>query len=342
MTATEHKTTMASDKEIESIATNAVMRTYLEAALKRKVQHIPEHILPSLTIDDILRGTPQALENSNVPGDIQLSVVLRNRQSIDRFAGRPIKNEKQQDLATTRTIFFYHLDKAFQFQRHHDTTRWNLAFFAALLCDDPATPTSAAYDDSKDIGFHAQSFMIAYLAAVMERHNAPTIFEKREEFVRLWKKSDWDLFTQFASGQKKLLKREMGRLVKEWEVELDNAIQDMGRAEYDRRVAPFVGSVVPGRKDQGLMREQGHLCGSMDGMGSQSSEPADLEVSEERKQELIDALCVPLEQERYGDYEDYDEDMTTPTDLTDAITWIQSTRPAEILPVLMRLFPAPE
>ncbi|KAH7411993.1 hypothetical protein DE146DRAFT_674392 [Phaeosphaeria sp. MPI-PUGE-AT-0046c] len=335
---------MATREEFALAASNPTIRTHVEAALKRKLQRIPEHILLSLTIEDLLCGNPQALANPNVPKDIQLPFVLRNRPAIDRNAGRPIKNENQQNLDTTRAIFFYHLHEAYQFQRYHDTSRWNLAFFSALLCNNSATPTSANPDhsnDSDESGVYAQFFMISYLAAVMERHNTPTTFDKRESFVRCWKKSDWDLFTRFAAGQKKLLKREMSRLSKEWEIESDRAIRYMSRDEYNLRVAPFVGSVVPGRKDQGLMREQGHLCGLTNRPGSQPSEPVSLDAPTKMK-ELIDALCAPVEDERYGEHEDYDEDATTPTDLSDAITWLQMARPVDILPVLLRLFPVEE
>lgn len=334
---------MAAIEELAPGTMPPVVLTQLEALLKRKLGNIPEHILPSFTIYDVLHRAPQMLVNPYVPTDIQLPFILRNHSSIDRDKGRPIKSERQQDLDTTRAIFFYHRHEAYQFQRYHDTSRWNLAFFTALLCDEPATPTSTSHDysDDTDDSLHARTFMVSYLAAVMERHNTPTTFEKREDFVRHWKWSDWDLFTRFASGQKRVLKREMSRLTKEWGRELDKAKKEMGRDEYDLRVAPFVGSVIPGRKDQGLMHGVEHLQG-WSISDSQSAEDVDVEVSRKKREELNGALCVPVEEERYGDDEDYGDDGTTPTDLSDAITWMQSTRPADMLPVLMRLFPVEE
>jgi hypothetical protein len=75
--------------------------------------------------------------------------------------------------------------------------------------------------------------MESYLSAVMERHNTPTIFTKREEFIKKWKGSRWDLYQNFKAAQKKLLRREVGLLTKKWEIELDVAIREMGRTQYD-------------------------------------------------------------------------------------------------------------
>jgi hypothetical protein len=87
-----------------------------------------------------------------------------------------IERDVQQSLAITRAIFFYRLDPAHQFQRHHhNITRWNLALFTALLSlpdKSSANPTHMPPADKR--------FMTSYLAGVMEHHNTPQTFTARE------------------------------------------------------------------------------------------------------------------------------------------------------------------
>jgi hypothetical protein len=322
----------------------------LSRLLVRKVKNIPTYMIHKLTVDDILLQSPHAIHTPSVPAGIQLSFFFRNRASIDRHDGCPIKDENEQSLDITRAIFFYQLDEAHQFQRYHDTSRWNLAFFTALLClPAPASPVHSSQNslvhipEAKQITPAAQRFMTSYLAAVMERHNTPTVFDKREEFVRRWKDSKYDLFQGFAAGQKKLLKKEMKRLNMEWEIELDVALGELGRREYDACVAPLVGCLVPGRKDQGIHR--GHLA-SVTRPASPPPDAMNTEIGE-GKNELLEALRVPLdvevqEQER-GQQDGYRyEDAMTPVELSYAIASLQKVRPVDMLRDLMRLFPGAE
>jgi hypothetical protein len=177
--------------------------------------------------------------------------------------------------------------------------------------------------------------MISYITAVLERYNTPTMFDKREDFVRRWKYSRWDFFERLGAGQKKLLKREMQRLNVEWERELDWAIKTMGRTEYDIHVARFVGYVVPGRKHRGLRMEYRGATGLED-------ESMDMRVKKGKAKELLEALCVPLEEEGHQGDERGDEDSATPVDVRYAITCMQIIRPRDILPALMKLFPIKE
>jgi hypothetical protein len=103
----------------------------------------------------------------------------------------------------------------------------------------------------------ARGFLVAYLAAVLEHHNDAAVFDKREAFVQLWKNSEYDLFT-FNSAQKQIVKKEMKRLNKEWQEELERIQQgqDLGNNThevetiYNAKVAKFVGILVPGSQSQ--------------------------------------------------------------------------------------------
>jgi hypothetical protein len=315
----------------------------LKRLLERKLQNIPDHIMPTIMFNDILLKYPHVAYIASVPSDIQLPFLLRNRASIDRHFGRAIKDENEQSLNVTRAIFFYHLDEAHLFQRHHDIVRWNLALFTALLFRRvpslPAPPSCKSHvsvPEAKQITPAARRFMISYLAAVMERHNTPTVFGKREEFVRRWKDSEWDLF-HLNSAQKKVMKKDMKRLNAEWEAALDLASTELGKSEYGTRIAPFVRCLVPGRRDQGIPRE--HLSVAMRS-ASLLSNVVSME-KEESKNEFLEALKVPLEEPGHYDGYAYPEDIMTPVPLRDAIASLSVT-PVDMLRGLVRLFPSAE
>jgi hypothetical protein len=205
--------------------------THLEELLKRKTQNIPKHMIPGLSVNRILQ-TPQALRMPIIPLDLQLPFLLRNRAEIERYALRPIKDSGKQALDITRAIFFYQLDEVHQFQRYHDKSRWNFGILTALLSiSDPSntSPEHAQANGAQKISPAGRRFMASYLAAALERQNTPMVFDKREDFIRRWKDSRWDLFARFATAQKKLLKKEMVRLKRMWEDELDKTIKEMGR-----------------------------------------------------------------------------------------------------------------
>jgi hypothetical protein len=317
----------------------------LQSLLRSKLTYVPDHVLPTLTINDIILQAPQALKHAGIPADLQLPFFLRNRTYIDRHGGRPIKDHDAQSLDTTRAIFYYSLKEAHQFQRYHDMSRWNMALFTALLAMSTKSKFRSSFKGSRNmpkvehISISARHLMMTYLAAVMERHNSPAVFDKREEFIRRWKESGWDMFEHLGAAQKKLLKKAMTYLNYMWERELDAALNRMGGTEYDRLVAPMVGSIIPGRKDQGLpATTQTHLHGFQ---SSASPSPEDMQIDQsdakEGKNELLEALRIPIGERRKQDYE-YVEDRVTPADTRYAITCMQNVTPADMLPVLLDLF----
>jgi hypothetical protein len=357
----------------------------LQELLKAKLHGIPPYHLPVLTLFDILEQKSRALHLPSIPPDIQLTFFLRHRATIGRYGGEPIRDESVQSLDITRATFFYRLDEARQFQRFHDTMRWNTALFVALLADysdDP--PESSALRPkpnhqssssearkgpsleqglmSKDVYIPpaARRFMSAYLAAVLEHHNTPTTFTARESFIEIWKAGIWDVFSMFGGAQKKLLKNIMKRLTREWEEELDYAVRCMGREEYDRKVGKFVGAVISGRRDQGVSaaavvqmerrpvttEETGDVRMRGDAYMSHESQ---LEIEETDRNELLEALRVPFAARKVEPKtQDQPKQMThiseieaiTVTDTKYAIAAAQKMRPVDMLPVLMRLFPA--
>ncbi|KAL6165372.1 hypothetical protein ACJQWK_08601 [Exserohilum turcicum] len=317
-----------------------------------------------LTLSDIVRQTAQASTIRNIPPDIQLAFFLGHRDAINRFGDRPVKDEASQSLNMTRVIWFWRLDEARQFQRFHDTMRWNTAMFVALLtlCEvqsrssyplggemnmddqvktgrhdtptlrDPSAhvPTTARHDTqtprhpSAQIPAAARRFMTKYLAAVLEHHNTPLLFTARESFINTWKNSAWDVYTVFRGAQKKLLKNLMKRLNKDWEDELDFAEKSMSAEEFQKRVGKFVGSLVSRQREQGVsVALSGKVRGKKESGNTHMSNTrrrVSYEVRHETN-ELLAALRVPF--------------TPQPKDKS-----YQTMRPRDMLPVLLRLFPA--
>ncbi|KAL1792622.1 hypothetical protein ACET3X_009129 [Alternaria dauci] len=337
----------------------------LELLLKTKLQGVPTHHLPTLILADILNQTPRALNIANIPPDIQLHFFLQNRAAIDTHAGKPIKDEDKQNLDITRAIWFYRLDEAHQFQRFHDLMRWNTTIYVALLAQysrqsgqkysSPSEVRASHHghhgrDSYKPIPPAAIRFITQYLTAVLEHHNTPTSsFAARESFIRVWKSSPWDLFTVFGGAQKKLMKNAMKVLSKNWEAELAIAEKQMGKERYEMEVGKFVGGLIPGRKDQGVRawekksKEKG-VRGDID-----------MEIVAPKRQgegketdgnELLEALSSPYTSQTKDSKKQAEArggvttvEGTPVVDTRYAIAVVQSMKPRDILPVLIRLFP---
>jgi hypothetical protein len=339
----------------------------LETLLKAKIQSVPAHYIPDLTLADILDQTPRALHLPNIPPDIQLPFFLRNRATIDRYVGKPVKDEEKQSLDITRAIWFYRLDEAHQFQRFHDAMRWNTAIYVALLAVHSESrekkaaadrlhgskhsyePRNTRKDTYKPIPPAAIRFITQYLAAVIEHHNTPTTsFTARESFIRAWKAGPWELFTVFGGAQKKLMKKAMKVLSKEWVTELAVAEKQMGRERYEKEVGKFVGGLVPGRRDQGVKLEMvaAGKYKDMDGDVNMEGRVSKGRVKGEESggNELLEALrspYAPLTKDQHGVAVKSgvtDVEGTTVTDMRYAITAVQEMEPRDILPVLIRLF----
>lgn len=191
--------------------------------------------------------------------------------------------------------------------------------------------------------------MKQYLAAVLEHHNTPTLFDAREIFIVTWKNSALDLYTGFRGAQKKLLKNLMKKLTKDWGKELDIAESNMEKEEYRIRVAKFAGSLVPRRREYDIptgtipkQEESGYIYGT-------DSPPCIPRKSREvERNELLDALRVPITpqtkektRDQRSENDGLEEDVNMVTELRNAIDALQMMRPQDMLPVLMHLFPAP-
>ncbi|KAL1610157.1 hypothetical protein SLS60_001822 [Paraconiothyrium brasiliense] len=204
-----------------------------------------------LTITQVLDHEPNAINLPHIPSDLRLDFLLRNRATIDEHSRLAIKEPEKQHIDITRAIYFWRLDGLHQFQRFHDSARWNIAIYIALLTDEICDNASSVEAKA------AREFAIAYLAAVLEHHNDAADFEKREAFVKLWKSTQYDFFT-FNSSQKRLIKNEMKRLSKEWQVELERIQKgnELGKNNlvrkiaYNAKIAKFVGVLIPGPSSQ--------------------------------------------------------------------------------------------
>lgn len=324
--------------------------TTLTTLLSHKLRAIPTSHLPPLTLSDILARTSRT-HLANIPPDINLAFLLRHRSTIDAYNSTALKDESGQDEDIARAVWFYRLDPVRQFQRWQDGVRWNLALLSAVVGVDILTRENGqrGKDDgsmSDDVRASAPGgigviimlspaaarFAKKYLAAVLEHHCSPTTFEVREEFVRVWRGSRFDLFAVERAWARKTMQRAMRQLSREWEAELTRAREEMGREKYEECVEPFVGSLVPGRaavrgwgEGQRAVGGDEERCGDLNGGN-----------------ELLEALRVPCPVAVQGERKKglrEDEEGSRVCDLRVAIACVQSVRPRDMLPVLMRLFP---
>lgn len=183
--------------------------------------------------------------------------------------------------------------------------------------------------------------MSMYLSAVLEQHNAPTVFYAREAFVRLWRGSRLELFVVERSWARKALQRRMKRLSKLWAEELEGLRQTMGDREFGDAVGRFVGFLVPGRADWVPVRRDG-VGGARDS-GERAMGDVDVEMrGAEGENDLLEALRVPcplVTSDQSVVKAESDEEGTTVCDLRTAINCVQEIKPHDILRELMRLFP---
>ncbi|KAF2439640.1 hypothetical protein P171DRAFT_501974 [Karstenula rhodostoma CBS 690.94] len=263
-------------------------RYALRDILRRKLQNIPADTLPPfkpppgpspssrkrvstedddeskfLTTTNVVNHEANAVNLPHIPPDLRLDFLLKHRAMIDAHSRLAIKDAEKQHINITRAIYFWRFDDLHQFQRYHDSARWNIAIFVALLTDrthdEPKSEIGkATCDNPKSAKAKAaREFVVAYLAAVLEHHNDAATFEKREAFIKLWKSTKYDLFT-FNSAQKQTMKRDMKRLSNEWQAELERIqkAKDLGNNEYEvetaynAKVAKFVGVLIPGPRSQ--------------------------------------------------------------------------------------------
>ena len=310
----------------------------LRLLLKYKLREIPPAHIPAITLTDILQRTPRT-HITNIPHDINLAFLLRNRALIEEYNCVPQKEDSGQDEAIARAIWFYRLDTDHQFQRYHDTTRWNITLFTVLITEHNLAQQPDGQDirtlkgqRGSPISRAAARFITLYLAAVLETRKQPTVFTAREAFIRVWRVSLLVLFTHVKPWAQKALKRTVKTMSPEWERELRRARKGMGSDAYDAHVAPFVGSLVPGQPGRVPCLNEG-------AMGR--DDEANVEYGKCEQNELLDALMVPCPTATQGKSDGpvkQSEDGELVCDLRTAITCLQSVRPKEILSVLMDIF----
>ncbi|KAF1931279.1 uncharacterized protein M421DRAFT_56642, partial [Didymella exigua CBS 183.55] len=220
--------------------------------------------LPDIILIDILKQTEKT-KLRNVPRDIELAWFLRNRTVIDTHNGKAKKGDSVQSEHAARAVWCYRLDPVRQFQCYHDTVRWNLAILIALLKSHTLNKHAGSEYNTREDGAqrncgkdrrHANEpsllpatvrFMTAYLAAVLEHYLSPTAFDRRKEFIRLWRNGRMDLFTIHKSWAKKALQKGTKRLGKDWERELSFVRRHLGSSIYSASVEKFSGTIIPGR-----------------------------------------------------------------------------------------------
>ena len=290
-------------------------------------------------------------------------------------------DEETEDVddKVVRAAWYYRLSASHQFQRYHDAVRWNLAIYTSLLTqhtlsksrDNSSNNTTTTNNNNgndkksfEKLSPAALRFMHVYLSAVLEQHNAPTQFSEREAFIQLWLSSRFDLFSIHKSWAKKALQRALKALGLEWAI----LLSQMG-SEYEIHMRRFVGRLVPGRAVGGRAdrtlasqgrgspsRGESHATRTSGGdvhcvSGEElATEARDAEVRDtgiKRRgdaNELLDALRTPFPTLVAGQraLESVQDEVALVCDLRTAISCVQSTRPRDMLPVLMRLFPFSE
>ncbi|KAH6621800.1 hypothetical protein C7974DRAFT_315408 [Boeremia exigua] len=332
-------------------------RAHLERLLAHKIRSIPPGHLPNLSLDDIIDRT-EKINLANVPQDIGLAFLLRYREALDSVVlakqdwednsegnyGDANEQTGTTSLNLVRATWFYRLDPVRQFQRYHDTARWNIALYTALLTHHALASIPTNSDTSRspahrrrveagaprvDLSPAAVRFITAYLAAVFEHHTSSSSSQSsssssREAFIRLHASSPLDLFTPHRSWAKKTLQREMKWLRVAWEDEISRAGARLSRAAFEGGIGLLVGSLVPGPGGAGA------------GAGGGLGRDADVDVGGGGENELLEALRVRYDGESRGGKRG--EEGVMVCDLRMAVACVQSVRPRDMLPVLVRTF----
>lgn len=122
--------------------------------------------------------------------------------------------------------------------------------FVAILTKDENTPVY-----NKFLHRRAHEFVVAYLEAVLEHHNHPETFTKRDGFIVLWKNSKYDLF-HLTATQEKIIKAKIKEKHKDWRMELFGQKMDLGFANYVKKCGPLIDVLVPGFHSQGVLRDK--------------------------------------------------------------------------------------
>ncbi|KAF2475437.1 uncharacterized protein BDR25DRAFT_340189 [Lindgomyces ingoldianus] len=301
----------------------------LKQLLERKLQGIPfGHV--DITLEDIANLSLKALQLPNIPPDIQLDYFLRNRSTMLQHFDLPHKSITEQSLTLTRAIFFYRLSERHQFCRYHDPMRWNTLLFITLLTVSPSSFRTLS----------AKEFAISYLFAVLEHHNNPGRFDMRENFIRVWKSGKYE-FWRFTASQAKVLKRESKRLHEDMERELDIARYQVGEAEYIDFVAGFVGSLVPGRKDQRVRcypgGEEASEENGDDAFGIKEDEDEEEKMVHIADNYMLKALRVPIQEHDIGEPEECGPENRV-AKIETSIDALKKVKARDILLELLNLF----
>jgi len=187
--------------------------------IKRKLAKIPKTHLPTITIDDILYQTDKT-SSRKIPPDLNLTWFLRHCDEINRQGGIAQKEGQSRDI--TRAIFYYSLDKGRRFHRGTDSIKWSINVFMAMLANK-----NFRFPD-----LDAEYFVKDFLSAVLEHHKNPGTFTRQDAFIDLWRRSKYDFYTTFKTGQRRAFMRNTKRLNAEWQAEVE-----VRKAKWPEQVA---------------------------------------------------------------------------------------------------------
>ncbi|ORY11726.1 hypothetical protein BCR34DRAFT_587725 [Clohesyomyces aquaticus] len=337
----------------------------LQDLLVRKLKGVPCEHISSLTLRDIATLSPNAMSLPSIPPDIQLDFFLRHRATMLLHSDTPLKSKNQQSLTLTRALFFYRLSPTHQFHRYHDSVRWNIFVFLALLAIAPDKFTRASRDtttttwtensmdgdgDIEGEGSGGKAFATTYLASVLEHHNSPQNFTLREHFIEIWKFGPWEFF-RFGAAQQKVLRRQCGRVGREMSRELVSMREEMGEERYQKLVGKFVGVLVAGRRDRDQAPEEGGRGEDIDHVGGNWDGDGDVGLEEEREggsrrememvhiadNYLLKALRVPLKEQYVVEIE-VPGTETRVARMEDAVQAAKRVRARDMLLTMMELF----
>lgn len=132
------------------------------------------------------------------------------------------------------------------------------------------------------------------------------------------------------------MQRSLRQLSSEWEAELLYARRELGEERYGNEVEKFIGTLLPGRPS--IMSSITESVEERSMHHNQDEDPK----TETAGSELLDALRVPYQipAQQGGQYtQTGDEGDIMVCNLRTAITCVQNTKPRDILPELLRLFP---
>jgi hypothetical protein len=104
------------------------------------------------------------------------------------------------------------------------------------------------------LGDNQKSYIVDYIQAMLEHHNSPAQFEKRDLFIAGWKRHTFDVYL-FRGNMKRRVKTALRSVGSDWDVELEAQRMMVPGAAFEAPFGRFVGVMIPGDRAYRTQRE---------------------------------------------------------------------------------------